>query len=189
MSAAPGNKTEATDSFFHAFRTDAGVAADDYAVVALGDSEAMADDLLELVLAGIKRATAALARDFGPGRDPLPKVGDHVVLVDGRNKPRCVWRTTAVDVKPMNAVDDAFAFDEGEGERTRDWWLTAHRASFSAQAKRQGFTFDDTAETVFERFTLVWPRLFADHPAPTGADLFSVVAGTQAVPGNDESDN
>lgn len=180
MSEAAGTKTDATDSFFRAFTIDAGVEADDYAVVAFGDSEAMADELLELVLLGIKRATAALARDFGAGRDPLPRVGDHVVLVDGRNKPRCVWRTTAVEVKPMNAVDEAFASDEGEGERTRDWWLSAHRAWFSAQAERQGFTFDDTAETVFERFTIVWPRLFADQPGRAGDDLFSVVASATA---------
>lgn len=162
MTEVPGTRSDATDSFFRAFKTDAGVSAQDYAVVAFGDTETMADELLELVLVGIKRATASLARDFGPGSQPLPKVGDHVVVVDGRNRPRCVWRTTEVEVRPLNTVDDTFAFDEGEGERTRDWWLTAHRAYFTRQAEREGFLVDDTTETVFERFTVVWPRLFAD---------------------------
>lgn len=177
MTEIRGTRIEATDSFFQAFKTDAGVAAEDYAVVAFGDSEAMADELLELVLLGVKRATAALARDFGPGREPLPKVGDHVVLVDGRNKPRCVWRTTSVEMKPLEAVDDAFAHDEGEGERSRDWWLAAHRTYFAAQAEREGFALEEPIETVFERFTIVWPRLFADQAGKSGTDLFSVVAG------------
>ncbi|MEX2319169.1 MAG: ASCH domain-containing protein, partial [Bauldia sp.] len=115
MSGFKPVKTDATDSFFRAFKADAGVAADDYAVCAFGDSAEMADELLDLVLIGIKRATASLARDYGEGREPLPAVGDHVVVVDGRNKPRCVWRTTDIDVKPLSAVDDAFAHDEGEG--------------------------------------------------------------------------
>jgi uncharacterized protein YhfF len=161
-------KTDATDSFFRAFRQDAGVDADEYAVVAFGDSEAMADELLELVLLGNKRATAALARDYagggGEGREPLPAVGDHVVVVDGRGKPRSVWRTTDIDVKPLDAVDDMFAHDEGEGDRTRDGWLKAHRDDFTRQAGREGFEMRDDIETVFERFTIVWPRLFADGP-------------------------
>jgi uncharacterized protein YhfF len=155
-------KTDETEAFFRAFQADAKVDAERYDVVAFGDSAAMADELLALVLAGIKRATASLARDYGEGREPLPKVGDIVVVVDGRNKPRCVWRTTEIDMKPLIAVDDAFAFDEGEGDQTRDGWLRDHRAYFSRQAKREGFAFDDQIETVFERFTIIWPRLFAD---------------------------
>lgn len=162
MSGFQPVKTDDTDAFFRAFKADAKADAERYDVVAFGDSAAMADELLALVLAGIKRATASLARDYGEGRDPLPKVGDIVVVVDGRNKPRCVWRTTEIEVKPLIAVDDAFAFDEGEGDQTRDGWLSDHRAYFSRQAKRDGFTFDDQIQTVFERFTVVWPRLFAD---------------------------
>lgn len=162
MSAYKPVRTDETDSFFRAFKADAKVDTEHYDVVAFGDSEKMADDLLELVLIGIKRATASLARDYGEGRDPLPKVSDHVVVVDGRNKPRCVYRTTEITVKPLNTVDDAFAFDEGEGDRTRDIWLRNHRTAFQRQAVREGFAMHDGIETVFERFTIVWPRLFAD---------------------------
>lgn len=164
MSNPLERKTEATDSFFRAFKADAGVDADTYAVSAFGDSPEMADELLELVLLGIKRATVSLAREYGEGPAPLPAVGDYVVVVDGRGKPRCVWRTTEIEVKPLIAVDESFAFDEGEGDRTRDWWLDAHRAYYAREAEREGFKMHDGIETVFERFTIVWPRLFADGP-------------------------
>lgn len=162
MTAFKAVKTDATDSFFQAFLADAKVDADGYAVAAFGDSVAMADELLALVLASVKRATASLARDYGE-HEPLPKVGDFVVLVDGRNKPRCVWRTTDIRVGPFSSVDADFAASEGEGDGTRASWLADHRAYFQRQAERENFVFSDDIDVVFERFTVVWPRLFSDE--------------------------
>ena len=65
-------------------------------------------------------------------------------------------------MKPLIEVDDAFAWDEGEGERTRDSWLSDHREYFSDQASREGFEMFDEIETVFERFKVVWPLDVAD---------------------------
>jgi uncharacterized protein YhfF len=130
--------------------------------VDLGDNSRMADELANLVLHGSKRATAFLLRDIGSGGENMPVVGEHVVLVDGRGRPRCILRTTDVAVKPLIEVDDSFAWDEGEGDRTRDDWLRGHRSYFSRQAAREGFDFHDRIETVFERFTIVWPPDVAD---------------------------
>ena len=58
--------------------------------------------------------------------------------------------------------DEQFARDEGEGERTRDWWLAAHRRFFSRRAEEEGFRMHDGIETVFERFEVVWPADAAD---------------------------
>lgn len=159
------NKSPATDRFWHAFVAARGPATADYVVVAFGDTAALADELLELVMVGRKRATASLVRDYGPGGEPLPRVGDFVVVIDGRGAPACIWRTTEITVKPLNQVDDAFAWDEGEGDRTRADWLANHQAFFAAQAWREGFEMSDTIETVFERFEIVWPPEVADRSA------------------------
>lgn len=156
-------KTPATEAFWRAYRTAAGLDHDRYDVVAFGDSPEMADELADLVVHGPKRATAGLLRDFTVGGEPLPEVGGYVVVVDGKGAPRCIWRTTEVTIKPLIDVDDAFAWDEGEGERTRDDWLDGHRRFFARQAAREGFAFHDRIETVFERFTLVWPPEVADR--------------------------
>ena len=155
------DKSPETEAFWQAYARRSGVTAD-YQVVAFGDGAAMATELAELVVSGIKRATASLARDYADGVSPLPAVGDLVVVVDGAGAPRCIWRTTEIAIKPLSAVDDAFARDEGEGDRTRAWWLAAHRRYFGRQAARDGFAFDDTIATVFERFTVVWPPEIAD---------------------------
>lgn len=156
-------KTPEVQAFWQAFKSAAGLGDDRYEVVAFGDSAAMADELADLVLKGPKRATAGLLRDFAQGGDPMPEAGGHVVVIDGRGRPRCIWRTTEVAIKPLIEVDTAFAWDEGEGDRTREAWLAGHRRYFSRQAEREGFKFHDRIETVFERFTVVWPHGAADR--------------------------
>jgi uncharacterized protein YhfF len=124
-----------------------------YVVATFGDSAALADELLGLVLAGPKRASASLALDYQRAdSDPFPAVGDYVVWLDGSGRPRCITRTSSVEVKPLLQVDEAFAWDEDEGDRTRAWWLAVHRRYFARQAERQGFFMHDDIATVFERF-------------------------------------
>lgn len=111
-------RTGATDKFWREFRNGAGISSDHYDVVAFGDNAVLATELANLVVAGRKRATAGLLRQFADGEAP-PVSGGYVVLVDGEAKPRAVWRTTEVRVGPLASVDDQFAWDEGEGARTR----------------------------------------------------------------------
>ena len=156
-------RTAATDAFWRAFVEHRGGGADGYVVVAFGDGPAMATALAELVVAGTKRATASLLRDYSDGGEALPRVGDFVVVVDGAGTPRCIWSTTRIDIAPLVAVDEAFAWEEGEGDRTRDDWLDGHRRYFSRQAARDGFVMHDDIATVFERFAVVWPPAIADR--------------------------
>ena len=156
-------KTTETDAFWQTFRKRAGLSEEaDYVVVSFGNSPAMADELAALVVAGTKRATASLARDYDDGREPLPAVGDYVVVVDSEYTPHCIWRTTEIELKPLSSVDESFAWDEGEGDRTRTWWLRAHNKYFDRQAAREGFAMHDDIMTVFEQFEIVWPPEIAD---------------------------
>jgi len=158
-------KTPQTDAYFETFRTAAGLSEADYDLVFFGDSPAMNDELCDLVLAGTKRATAMLLRDVTDAGEPMPTVGGHFVVADGACRPRCVCRTTEIAIKPLNETDAAFAFDEGEGDRTLAWWLDAHRDYFTRQAAREGFEMNDRIETVLERFIVVWPPDLADSGA------------------------
>jgi len=99
---------------------------------------------------GPKRATGSLAPDYGEGYESIPKPGDIVMMLDGEGRPRFIWRTTEVTIKPLSQVDDAFAWVEGEDNRTRNWWLAAHRRYFGRQASREGFQLE------VERFEVVW---------------------------------
>ena len=82
-----------------------------YTVASFGDSAALADELLALVLSGRKRATASLARDYHRADGlPFPSVGEFIVWLDGPGRPRCITPTTEVVVKPLSQVDDPFAW-------------------------------------------------------------------------------
>jgi uncharacterized protein YhfF len=50
----------------------------------------MAAELADLVIAVIKRAAASLARDYGDGREPMPKPGDFVIMLDGDGSQRFI---------------------------------------------------------------------------------------------------
>jgi uncharacterized protein YhfF len=104
-------RTAQTQSFWRAFRRHTGLDHDNYLVGSFGDSPKMATELADLVVAGIKRATASLVRDYGDGREPMPKPGDFVMMLDGDGRPRFIWRTTEVMLKPLSQVDEAFVWD------------------------------------------------------------------------------
>jgi len=156
-------RTPAIESFWRAFAEANGVDGDDYAITSFGDTPAMQDELAALVLAGTKRATAGLLRDVETGAEAMAVVGDYVVALDGGGEPALIWQTTGVEVKPLNEVTARFAWDEGEGDRTRDDWLRGHVSYFTRQAAREGWTFDERIETVFERFRVVWPAHASDQ--------------------------
>lgn len=113
---------------------------------AFGDSPAMADELLALVLAGIKTATCW---DVAAGPPP-PCVGQRAVVLDGAGIPRAVIEIVTIDQRRFATVDAAFAHDEGEGDRCLDFWRAAHRRYF----ERQGH-FAEDMPIWCERFRLV----------------------------------
>jgi uncharacterized protein YhfF len=130
---------------------------DAHPVERFGDSSELADELIDLVLHGPKRATAGLVADFAVDGEPLPRIGGHWIACDGAGTPRTVLRTTELRIGPIETVDDAFAHDEGEGDRTRDSWLREHRRYFTRTCAARGEEFTDAQEVVFERFAVVWP--------------------------------
>jgi len=118
-------RSHETDAFWQAFRLYARLDHDNYVVGSFGDSPEMATELADLVIAGIKRGPASLACDYGAGREPIPNPGDFVMILDGAGCPRFIWRTTQVTMKPLSRSTRRSLGTRGD--RTRDWWLGAHR--------------------------------------------------------------
>jgi ribonuclease BN (tRNA processing enzyme)/uncharacterized protein YhfF len=131
-------------------------------VESFGDGAALADELIGFVVDGPKRATAGLVASYVADGDPLPRVGGHWVACDGSGKPRAVLRSTELRLGPLSSVDEQFAWDEGEYDRTLATWLEGHRRYFRRECERLGVEFSDEVEVCFERFTVVWPPDLAD---------------------------
>ena len=92
-----------------------------------GDNPELADELLALVLSGAKRATC-----WAESQGLLSaEVGKAMVVLDGRGVPRAVVRTIELTKRRFDEVDAAFAHDEGEGDRSLQYWRDAHRRYFT----------------------------------------------------------
>ena len=118
---------------------------------AFGDSPALADELLDLVLKGVKTATCSTEDEPNTSTQ-----GERWIVLDGRGLPRCVIESTEVTYRRVDDVDAAFAHDEGEGDRSLAYWREAHRRYFGRQGK-----FSEGMMLMCERFRLV--EILADH--------------------------
>lgn len=115
-----------------------------------GDSPAMADELLALVLSGRKTATCGALQDFPEGDPKRPQVGRQDIVLDGQGRPAAIIETLEVTIRRFDEIDEAFAHDEGEGSRTVAQWREDHEAYF-----RRNGVFAPDMLLLCERFRLV----------------------------------
>lgn len=131
-----------------------------------GDHPELTDELLELVLAGTKRATAGLVKEFELDEQPLPRIGSHWIACDSKGRPRVILRSVELRIGDFTTVDEAFAFDEGEGDRSLAWWREGHSRYWRRVSAALGFEWTEQDEIVFERFEVVWPEAHRDQSVP-----------------------
>jgi uncharacterized protein YhfF len=131
-----------SDRFYEAFHFD--------------DNASSADELATLVLAGAKRAGAALVWAFEAERKPVPKPGDLSVVTLFSGKPVCIIETQSIQIVPFSEVDADFAATEGEGDGSLAYWQQAHKAFFRRECQRLGREFSLSAPVVCERFAVVY---------------------------------
>ncbi|MFY9951885.1 ASCH domain-containing protein [Bradyrhizobium sp.] len=118
---------------------------------AFGDGPELADELLDLVMKGLKTATCSTEDEPNTS---MP--GERWIVLDGRGEPRCVIESTEVSYRRYLEVDAAFAYEEGEGDRSLTYWRAAHRRYFGRQGK-----FSEDMILMCERFRLV--EVFEDR--------------------------
>lgn len=134
----------------------------EYTVEHFGDSARLADELLREVTHGAKRATAELASAFAAGGDPLPRIGSHWIACDSSGAPRVILRSVEFRLGTFGSVDESFAWDEGEGDRTLTTWKQDHSRYWTRTCAARGSVWSEDDEIVFERFRVVWPPELAD---------------------------
>ena len=122
----------------------------------------MADELAALVVHGPKRATTGLLAEDEAEGEAIAEVGQRHVILDGLERAVCVIQTTEVRICAYRDVDQAFAWDEGEGDRSLAFWRRAHDGFFGRSCARIGIAWHPGLEVVCERFRVVWPPAAAD---------------------------
>lgn len=124
---------------------------------AFGATSEQADELLALVLSGIKTGTSGALWDYEAEGEELPTPGALGIVTDGRGVPRALVMTTEVQVVPFDEVSDEHAFLEGEGDRSLATWREVHERYFTEHAVHsRGFSRD--MPVVLERFAVLYSQ-------------------------------
>lgn len=156
------NKQSETQSFWQAYidSLPAGgeLPPDSYEVWSFGNSATLANELGHLAKTGLKTATCGPLWAYQAEHEPLPQPGDLSLITDGEGAPLCIIETTEVQVKAFNEVDEQFAYDEGEGDRSLAYWRAVHWDAFSRECETIGRKPDETMPLVCERFRLVFAQ-------------------------------
>ena len=129
-----------------------------YVVDQFADTPEAATKVGRLVCDGVKTTTSSLVWGLEHNSEPLPKVGDIELIVDGNGEPLCIIELSEVEIKPFYAVDEQFAFDYGEGDRTLAYWLHANWEFHSHWCRQIGREPSDTMPIVFQRFRVLYSQ-------------------------------
>ena len=117
-----------------------------------------AEELANLVLQGKKRATASLVWEYEDKPEDAPVLNGYSVVTDFEGNPKCVLQTVELRVLPFNEVDAEFAFDEGEGDQSLDYWRAVHWDYFSRRCAGIGKEPSLEMPVNCERFELLYPK-------------------------------
>jgi uncharacterized protein YhfF/SAM-dependent methyltransferase len=121
-----------------------------------------ADELVALVLAGVKRATAGSLAEYEAAGDPIPHVGELSVILDGSGLARCIIQTTRVDILPFDEVTEEFAATEGEGDKSLEYWRRVHWDYYTRVLAGAGLEPDLKMPIAAERFDVVYSPALVD---------------------------
>lgn len=113
------------------------------------------DYLAQLVVDGIKTATCSGYIFYELENEPLPTTEDYSVILNSKDQPVAIIKTTHVEIMPMNEVSETFAIAEGEGDRTYQYWWDVHEEFFENELKAVGREFTEDMLLVCERFELI----------------------------------
>ena len=119
------------------------------------DNKEDADGLVELVLQGVKCATASLYECYEYEQEESPKAGDYSVITDWDGIARCIIKATRVQVKPFGQVTPEFAATEGEGDKSLDYWRRVHWECFTRDMAEMGKEPTEDMLVICEEFQVV----------------------------------
>lgn len=127
-----------------------------YVAEAFGDHPQLADELGALIVNGIKTGTCSALWEWEAEGNPIPEVGLISIVLNGVGEPICIIETTEVTQRRFNEVDEDFAYSEGEGDRTLQYWREAHTRFFSRVLAKLGRNFSEDMPLICERFKVIY---------------------------------
>ncbi|WP_421673630.1 ASCH domain-containing protein [Staphylococcus gallinarum] len=123
-------------------------------------SETMGDELAELVVSGVKRATCSAKCIHDIEGEELPVEGQYSIILNGKNEPVCIIQFTKINILPMNEVTQTFATLEGEGDLSYKYWFEEHEKFFRKELSSYNLNFSYDIDLVCQEFKVVDRKTF-----------------------------
>lgn len=127
-----------------------------YVEASIAGNKDIAEELLLLFLQGKKKAGSGLVQDYISAGDELPKIGNYWIVLDSKERPRCILKTTKVVTHKFSDVPVEIAMAEGEGDSSLDFWRKAHIEFFSPYLAGLGIENIEQADVVTEFYQIVF---------------------------------
>jgi uncharacterized protein YhfF len=114
------------------------------------------DHLAQLVVCGIKHATASLHGLYLSQGEPVPQKNQYSIILDSSGDAVCIIMNTKVTILPYQDVTEEMAQIEGEGDQSLSYWRSVHFDFFTHEASSIGLVFNEQMLVVFEEFEVVY---------------------------------
>ncbi|SJL83771.1 ASCH domain-containing protein [Vibrio palustris] len=111
----------------------------------------------DLIARGEKRASCSLEYWYSHADESRPQVGDLHVVTNWNGTPVCIVEIISVSTCLYCDVTAEFAAEEGEGDKSLEWWREAHWAFFSQECEELGIQPSQEMSLVLEHFNVVYP--------------------------------
>ncbi len=127
-------------------------------VIHFCNNEQDADDCAERVKKGIKRATSLSLLGLQHRKEPIPKIGDFLIVTNWAGQAQCIVRTTKVILKPFFAIDSNYAQREGMGDKSLAHWKKIHWEFFTQELEALERVPRESMIIVCQEFEMVFRR-------------------------------
>jgi uncharacterized protein YhfF len=119
------------------------------------DNEHDANTCAELVVQNIKQATAPSIWWYEYHNEPMPKAW-HFIYRNriGMVRQKPLLKVTELEQIRFKDVGEAFAYTEGEGDRSLAYWRKVHRAYYTREMEKAGARFNENMLISCEYFKL-----------------------------------
>lgn len=148
--------TDLWTSYTDKLQAEGSPVPDSYEAWYFCNNEQSANKLARLVYNGTKQATASLVWSYEAEGETIPRTGDHSVITLWDGTPVCIIQASNITVHPFDQVPESFAFEEGEGDRSLDYWRKVHWHFFSEECAAIGRQPSQQMPVVCESFRVVF---------------------------------
>lgn len=119
------------------------------------DNKKDADECADLVVQGIKQATSTSVWWFEKFNEDHPAIGDLAVITNWDGVPKAVVKTTRVEIVKFKDISEKYAFIEGEGDRSLEYWKEVHWKYYLNEMMEHGEMPSEEMEIVCEYFETI----------------------------------